>query len=76
MAKFHKEHNGLVVKRDDILIASGYTVLLAFEKADVFIPAPTWVSYAPQTKLADQNVIKLNTNYQDKWRVKPETIKV
>jgi aspartate aminotransferase len=74
MAKFHKKHNGLDVNSEDILIAPGskiliYTILLVFEKADVFIPAPAWVYYAPQAKLAGHNIIKLNTSYEERWRI-------
>ncbi len=79
MSKFHKKHNGLEVKPNNILIAPGskiliYTVLVAFEQADVFIPSPAWVSYAPQAKLAGHNIIKLNTTFEDKWRITPMDI--
>jgi aspartate aminotransferase len=79
MAKFHKNHNGLEVEPNDILIAPGskilvYTILLAFEKADVFIPGPAWVSYAPQAKLVGHNVIKLNTSFENRWRINSKTL--
>lgn len=79
MSEFHKKHNGLEVKPENILIAPGskiliYIILLAFEQADVFIPAPAWVSYAPQAKLAGHNIIKLNTTFEDKWRITPNNI--
>lgn len=79
MAAFHYKHNGLEVKPDNILVAPGskiliYTTLLAFEKADVFIPAPAWVSYAPQAKLAGHNLIKIPTSFEDGWRVTPKTL--
>ncbi len=79
MSAFHKDHNGLEVHPDNILIAPGskillYTILLAFEKADVFIPAPAWVSYAPQAKLIGHHIIKLSTTFEDKWRVTPKSI--
>ncbi|MDH4295126.1 MAG: pyridoxal phosphate-dependent aminotransferase [Cyclobacteriaceae bacterium] len=80
MAAFHKAHNGLHVAPEDILIAPGskiliFNILMAFEAADVFIPAPAWVSYAPQAKLAGHNIVKLNTSFEEKWRVRPDTIR-
>jgi aspartate aminotransferase len=79
MAAFHRKHNGLEVDPDNILIAPGskiliYNILLAFEKVDVFISTPAWVSYAPQAKLVGHNVIKLNTSFEDRWRVSSKTI--
>ena len=74
ISKFHKKHNGLTVESDNILIAPGskiliYNILLSFIKADVFIPAPAWVSYAPQAKLVGHHVIKLNTSFENRWRI-------
>jgi aspartate aminotransferase len=68
MADFHKAHNGLTVLADDILIGPGskvliFNTLMAFEKADVFIPTPAWVSYGPQAKLAGHNIIQLPTDF-------------
>ncbi len=79
IAQFHKAHNGLSVHPDDILIAPGskillYSIMLAFEKADIMIPQPAWVSYAPQAKLAGHHIIKLHTSFEQRWRLRPEVI--
>ena len=79
MSKFHKDHNGLEVDSNDILIAPGskiliYNILLAFEKADVFIPNPAWVSYAPQAKLVGHHIIKVETIFENRWRINPQII--
>ncbi|WP_459212305.1 pyridoxal phosphate-dependent aminotransferase [Aquimarina rhabdastrellae] len=80
ISKFHEKHNGLVIKPENILIAPGskillFSILMAFEKADVLIPAPAWVSYEPQTKLAGHNSIHLATKYEERWRVTSATIR-
>ncbi len=80
IAKFHYEHNGLESRSEDILIAPGskiliYTILLAYKNADVFIPSPAWVSYEPQTKLTGHHSIQIHTNYENRWRVTPESIR-
>ena len=79
MAQFHKDHNGLKVSPENILLAPGskiliYNILLAFKNADVFIPTPAWASYAPQANLAGHNVIRINTSFEDRWRISSETI--
>ena len=80
ISHFHQAHNGLGVSPDNILVGPGskiliYTVLLAFQKADVFIPSPAWVSYEPQTNLAGHNSIKLKTSFTQKWRITPESLR-
>lgn len=80
ISKFHEAHNGLKVSPENILTAPGskivlFNILLSFEKADVFIATPSWVSYAPQAKLAGHNLIKLNTTFKERWRVLPKTIR-
>ncbi len=80
ISKFHEAHNGLKVLPDNILTAPGskiliFNILMSFTKADVFIATPSWVSYAPQVKLAGHNIIKLNTSFEEKWRISPSTIR-
>lgn len=80
ISEFHKAHNGLKVLPDNILIASGskiliFNILMSFKKADVFIATPSWVSYAPQAKLAGHNIIKLKTSFEKRWRICPSAIR-
>ena len=79
MAAFHKEHNGLEVLPDNIFVAPGskillFNILMAFENADVLIPSPAWVSYAPQAKLAGHHLVKVKTTFEKRWRIHPEDI--
>ncbi len=79
MSKFHKDHNGLDVLPENILLASGsksllFTALMALDKADVFIPAPSWVSYAPQAQLCGHHIIRLKTSFEERWRITPAVI--
>lgn len=79
MARFHEAHNGLRVAPDNILIAPGskillFNILLAFVKADVFIPASAWVSYAPQATLAGHHIIKLETSFAERWRISAQSL--
>lgn len=80
ISKFHNDHNGLKVAPENILLAPGskillFTILMAIEAADVFIAAPSWVSYAPQAKLAGHHTIKLTTTFEEKWRITPKLLK-
>ena len=77
ISHFHIELDGIESDPTRILVGPGskvliYTILSAFEEADVFIPAPSWVSYAPQAKLARLHGIPVKTNFKSRWRVTKE----
>ncbi|NJN42675.1 MAG: pyridoxal phosphate-dependent aminotransferase [Flammeovirgaceae bacterium] len=79
VSKFYKEANGINISEENVFVAPGskiliFSVLASFTKADVFIPKPSWVSYAPQAKLAGHNLIPVETSYDLKWRVTPEAV--
>lgn len=77
---FHKDANGIDVSAENIFVAPGskiliFSVLASFTKADVLIPKPSWVSYAPQAKLAGHHLIPIETGYDQRWRVKPDAVR-
>jgi aspartate aminotransferase len=79
VASFHQDAYGLPTHGDQVLVAPGskillYTVMAAFERADVLIPAPAWVSYAPQAQLLNHAAIRVETSFRQRWRVTPEAI--
>lgn len=79
VATFHNHYHNLNIDSKDVLICPGskiaiYNTLLAFENADVLIPAPSWVSYAPQAKLAGHNAHFIETNFQNRWRLTPQLL--
>ena len=79
VAAFHSATDGLAIGSEQILVAPGSKVLLyaamaVFEKADVLVPAPAWVSYAPQARLLGHTPVKVATSYEQRWRVTPQAI--
>lgn len=74
VAKFHSEQDGLDITADQVFIAPGsktllYAVMACYEAVEVFIPAPAWVSYAPQAKMLGHAVTRIPCSYTDRWRV-------
>ena len=74
IVNFHKEKEGKIWHSDNIIIGAGSKILLfcvmaAFEKAEILLPAPSWVSYEPQAKLAGHQVSWLETNFASKWKI-------
>lgn len=78
-ANFHSQVDGHTISPEQILVAPGskiliYNTMLAFEKCTVFIPAPAWVSYAPQATLMNHAIVKLETSFESLWRVSAEQL--
>lgn len=79
VAHFHRDAEGIDTHPDRVLIAPGsksllFTVMAAYTTADVFIPAPAWVSYMPQAKMLGHAAVKVPTTYAKRWRVTPEAL--
>src|SRR5262245_3384368 len=76
VAAYHRRVNGVETGADDILIGPGSKELLFFLQltceADVLLPSPSWVSYAPQAGLAGRSVTWIPTRREDGWRLRAE----
>ena len=79
VAAFHQEADGFPIRPDRVLIAPGskpllHNIMRAFQRAEVYLPGPSWVSYAPQARLAGHDVIGIPTSYEGRWRVSPDAL--
>jgi aspartate aminotransferase len=79
VAAFHEAAEGLKTSPARILIADGsknllFTAMQAFSKADILIPVPAWVSYAPQAAILGHHAIPVPTSFAGNWRVTPEAL--
>ncbi|MDE2636917.1 MAG: aminotransferase class I/II-fold pyridoxal phosphate-dependent enzyme [Chloroflexota bacterium] len=79
VAAFHHEVDGYPVTAEQVLIAPGtkpllHNIMRAFHHAEVYLPGPSWVSYAPQARLASHEVIFIPTTFESRWRVKPDQL--
>ncbi len=79
VAEFHNKIDGLDIQAADVLIAPGskmliYAAIGMFEGVDVLIPAPAWVSYAPQAILWAQQVVRIDTSFAEKWNITPDSL--
>ncbi len=79
IASFHKELERKNWDAEQIIVGTGskiliYCVLAAFSKAELLLPAPSWVSYEPQGKLAGHKVDWLTTCFDNQWRLTAEEL--
>lgn len=79
IAAFHSKADAIDITADRVLVAPGSKILLyatmaAYEQLDVLIPAPAWVSYAPQAHLLRHTAIAVETQESGRWRVTPSAL--
>lgn len=79
IASFHNNMEHKNWRAEQIVVGAGskiliYCVLAAFQEAQVLLPAPSWVSYEPQARLAGHKVNWLVTTYDNQWRLTPEQL--
>lgn len=79
VSEFHRAAEKLDIPASRILVADGsknllFTAMEAFNQADILIPVPAWVSYAPQAKILGHNSIQVKTSASERWRVTPEAV--
>jgi len=75
IAEYLVRNRGLDLSSDQIIIAPGskpllYALLQVLE-GDLLLPVPSWVSYAPQARLAGRKVIGVETDSDDCHRLTP-----
>ena len=78
VARYHARVDGVAVEADHVLVGPGskelmFLLQLAYY-GDLLVPAPCWVSYAPQAQLIGRHVHFIKTSYEDGWRLKPEQL--
>ena len=78
VAKYFQRTQNLNCSAENVLIAPGskmllYATQLAYD-TDLLLPAPSWVSYAPQSQIIGRKTIWLPTTEADGWRLTAETL--
>lgn len=79
IAAFHGQLENKRWQADQIVVGAGskiliFCVMAALKRAEVLLPAPSWVSYDPQARLAGHKVTWLTTRFEDRWLLTPEQL--
>jgi len=75
VAAFHQRTSGQPCSPEQVLIGPGskeliFNLQFAFE-GEVLLPAPSWVSYAPQARLTGKQPRWIHTGAQHQWKLQP-----
>ncbi len=75
VAEHHRRTFGIECDAENVLIGPGSKELMFLLQlvfyGDLFIPTPTWVSYAPQARIIGRPVHFLTTTSDDNWHLTP-----
>ncbi len=76
VAEYHSRKEGIERLPDGVIIGPGskelmFLLQLAYY-GELVIPAPSWVSYAPQAQIIGRNVRHVSTRREDDWRLTSE----
>jgi len=78
VAAYHSRQDGVECQARDVLIGPGSKELMFLLQVayhgDLVIPAPSWVSYAPQAQILGRRVRFINTRVEDDWKLLPEQL--
>lgn len=79
VAAFHSDIDRTPWDAERIVVGPGSKLLLfalmkSLPPADILIPAPSWVSYAPQARMAGQRAVCLEASFESRWQITPEQL--
>ena len=78
IANFHQKFDSVNIQSENVLIGPGSKELMFLLqlvlKGNTILPAPCWVSYYPQAKILNRNIIFIQTRYEDKWQLLPDQL--
>jgi aspartate aminotransferase len=79
VAAFHQKFEQRPVSEDRVFVAPGskallYSIMCAYTDAAVLIPAPAWVSYAPQAELLGHQTVLMPCSFEERYRLSPEVL--
>ena len=78
VAEYYQQRDDLSCTASSVMVGPGskellYNLQMACQ-GELLLPAPSWVSYAPQALILGKNVRYLPTQPEDNWQIKPQQL--
>ncbi len=78
VADYHQRVDNVPVEANNVLVGPGskelmFLLQLAYY-GDLVVPAPCWVSYAPQARIIGRHVRFVQTTFEQGWRLLPDCL--
>lgn len=78
VAAYHARRQGIEASASGVLVGPGSKELMFLlqlvTRADLLLPAPSWVSYEPQARLLGRRVVRIPTTAAEGWKLRPERL--
>lgn len=78
VSEHHRRNFGIEADPDDVLIGPGSKELMFLLQltyfGDLVIPAPSWVSYAPQARIIGRHINFVATHFENDWHLTAENL--
>jgi len=78
VAGYHRKKDGIPIQPENVIIGPGSKELMFLLQltyyGDLVIPTPSWVSYEPQARIIGRRVFRLDTTFEEQWRLKPNKL--
>ncbi|WP_022671381.1 pyridoxal phosphate-dependent aminotransferase [Hippea alviniae] len=78
VSEYYLKSQGVRFNPDNILIGPGSKELMFIAQlvmyGELLLASPSWVSYAPQSKILGRNLVWLETKEEDDWLLMPDVV--
>lgn len=78
VAQFHRSRHGIARSPEDVLVGPGSKELLFLAQlcldVELLVPAPAWVSYAPQAQVVGRPLRRVATTFEGRWLPQAEGV--
>ena len=78
VANYYVNQENISITPDNVLIGPGSKELMFLLQmvldCTIIFPSPSWVSYEPQSIILKKNYSYLNTSFDNKWKISPESL--
>ena len=78
VANYYVNQENISITPDNVLIGPGSKELMFILQmvldCTIIFPSPSWVSYEPQSIILKKNYSYLNTSFDNKWKISPESL--
>ncbi|XP_062513628.1 aspartate aminotransferase-like [Corticium candelabrum] len=78
ICEYHKINDDLELSVENVLVGPGTKqlifLLLTIFSGDVFLIAPSWITYKPQCLVCGHNPVVISTSFDTNWKITPEML--
>lgn len=79
IAEFHRKTDQVEATADNVIVGPGSKELMFILQVafygEILLPSPCWVSYIPQSRIIGRNHHLVDSDYNTRWKITPESLR-